>query len=758
MERKRAFPEKPARVRAPPMNQDSSFDLLPPTLREALLARGFTSLTSVQQAVIDPALKGRDLRISSQTGSGKTVAIGIVLHPLLQRVEATEQTERTDQGACRPTALVVVPTRELAAQVCKELEWFLTDGGARILSVTGGTSIGAELRGLRRGAELVVATPGRLLDHLERGSIDPRGTKAIVLDEADQMLDLGFRDELEKILEKLPSERRTLLVSATFSREVISLASRYQRDAVGVEGTRLGEANVDIAHVVHVISPSQREDVVVNLLLMAPDETTLVFVRTRADGTQLASKLAQLGFAAASLTGDMEQQDRTRTLESFRSGALKTLVATDVAARGIDTDVTRVIHADPPGDADSYTHRSGRTGRAGRKGISIMLIPPAAREHAVRIHRRARVDAKWGPPPSAEEVTEVVDAQLIAALSTDTIATPTQRGGTDKKRLQAIADKLLETNDPAALIARLLERVRFGGLCAPRKIAVVDNRPPASSLARPRFESGQSRMGTPPRHRDSPVGRAPRSSAVSASAKTGAHARFADDSRASRHPEGNFGTSTFGSSAHSRQGGELAAPSRAEVSAPFSTPSPRASVRGSAQLTRVDEGEPAEIPRREIPPSREGKSHVRVEFVPFRVNWGEQQGADARRILAMVCRRGGIRGKDVGAIEIGASESLFEVSNTVAEEFTRSMRRPDPRDPRIRIEPLIRAHRDDVPRGEPPFRGGAARMNGSHSPRRATSEASSKSGNGLRHEEKGVNARKDPQAHNGPRRVRTRQA
>jgi ATP-dependent RNA helicase DeaD len=513
----------------------------------------------VQEAVLAPGLAGRDLRISSETGSGKTVAIGFVLAPLLD-------TASDDAGRGRPRAILIAPTRELAAQVRTELAWLFRDQKLRIVVVTGGTSTRDERRELARGANIVVGTPGRLLDHLKRGAIDPGGVAAVVLDEADQMFDLGFREELEAILGQLPPDRHTHLVSATFPREVMALGERYQKNPVAVEGTRLGEANANIEHVVHIVRQDQRLDALINLLLCEPDEQTLIFVRTRADTSALSRALIEAGFHVAALSGDMEQEDRTRTLAGFRAGTLRVLVATDVAARGLDVpDIGRVIHADPPGDADMYTHRSGRTGRAGRTGESILLVPPGMRARVQNLVRRAKVEVRLEPVPDAREIERRADQRLLEALASDEELVA--------QRVRALADKLLATLRPEELVSRLLARLHHYG----------------------------------------PV------------------------------------------------------PART--------------------ITRV---EPAEVPR-----GRGPRANV---FVPFRINWGQRQGADPRRLLALVCRRGGIRGSDVGAIDIGPLASSFEVKTEVAESFIRAARKPDTRDPRIRIEPVEpRRHRPGRP-------------------------------------------------------------
>jgi ATP-dependent RNA helicase DeaD len=605
-----------------------AFEALSPAIAAALTSRGFTALTTVQEAVLDPALAGRDLRISSQTGSGKTVAVGLVLVAGLEavvkeRAEAAAAAPSAQPGPCRPAALLVAPTRELAAQLQKELSWLYQPIGVRVAAVVGGTSYGGELRSLRTGPLVIVGTPGRLLDHLERGSIDPSAAFSVVLDEADQMLDLGFRDELEAILGKTPTDRRTHLVSATFPREVLSLANRYQRNAADVQGTQRGEANEDITHIAHMVRSGERDAVIVNLLLLNPGERTLVFVRTRADAADIADRLANRGFGARALSGEMEQWERTKTLDAFRNGNISTLVATDVAARGLDVpDVSRVIHADPPNDPEAFTHRSGRTGRAGRKGTSIVLLPPSAREGVGRLFRRARVEATFQPAPTVADVLRAADDRLIAELT----AAPAEDAKEDA-RLRGLADRLLATEDPARLVTALLGRARHTGACAPEVVTPI-------SLTAQRPQSFE--RGGPARGYDN-------------------------------GPRGGYDNGPRGGYDNGPRGGYDNGPRGGYDNGP----------RNQDNGPRGGQGQaPSHAPNH-------------LGFVPFRVTWGERHGADPRRVLALVCRRGGIQGNQVGAIRIGEVESTFEVATPVAAEFAELVRKPDTRDPRIRIEALV---------------------------------------------------------------------
>jgi ATP-dependent RNA helicase DeaD len=469
------------------MTTTDLFEGVPAPLASAMLERGFTDLTAVQRAVLEAECEGRDLRISSQTGSGKTVALGIAL----ARHFLTEPGEAAPGGG--PSGLVVVPTRELAAQVREELRWLYAKIPAlRVEVVTGGTDLGRERRALGAKPGLVVGTPGRLLDHIRSGALDCSAVDHVVLDEADQMFDMGFREELDAIVEALPAERRSHLVSATFPPAVRQLADRFQRDPLRLEGTRLGAANQDIVHVAHLVRPHETYAALVNLLLLGDGARTLVFVRRRVDTTELAEKLASDGFLAAPLSGDLAQGQRTRTLAAFRSGAVPILVATDVAARGIDVpDIATVIHLEPPADAEMYTHRSGRTGRAGRKGRSLLVVPPWAQRRVEWVLSSARVRAEWHPAPTAERVQRSLDKrarrQLRALLEVEA------GSELDEGRI-AQAVELLDGRDPIVVVAALArlatpaparEPMHVSPL-APREEAPRPRRPRGPRFAKPR--------------------------------------------------------------------------------------------------------------------------------------------------------------------------------------------------------------------------------------------------------------------------------
>jgi ATP-dependent RNA helicase DeaD len=420
------------------------FPPLPAPLAAALAAKGYAEPTPVQEAVLAEGTAGRDLLVSAQTGSGKTVAFGIALAPDLLG-------DAVRMGPPRvPLALAIAPTRELALQVQQELGWLYAGAGARVVACVGGTDPRAERRQLDMGAHIVVGTPGRLRDHLERGTLELGELRAVVLDEADEMLDMGFRDELEAILDVTPATRRTLLFSATIPKEIGELARRYQRDALRIAATGEGGAHRDITYQAVVTGPRDAERALVNVLRWH-EERAIVFCATRAAVTRLHGNLTERGFSVVALSGELSQAERNRALQALRDRRAQICVATDVAARGIDLpDLGLVVHAELPRDKETLLHRSGRTGRAGRKGAAVLLVPATRRRIAERLLAGARVQAEWGPPPSAEKimsrdgerlVAEAVAAAEAAAAEPDAIALG--RAVIEKHGAEAVAAALL---------------------------------------------------------------------------------------------------------------------------------------------------------------------------------------------------------------------------------------------------------------------------------------------------------------------------
>ena len=434
----------------------SVFENVSPPLARALEARGFEALTAVQLAVLAPEVQNSDLVVSAQTGSGKTVAFGLTLANTLLSGEDKLQ------AAAAPLALIIAPTRELAMQVRGELEWLYAPTGGRIASCVGGMDMRDERRALGHGAHIVVGTPGRLVDHIRRGSLDMQQIRAVVLDEADEMLNLGFREELEFILEAAPAERRTLMFSATMPRAIEKLAQTYQRDAVRVNTASAQRQHADIEYRALMTAAHDTENAIFNVLRYHDATNAIVFCGTRAAVTRLESRLSDRGLSVVALSGELSQSARTHALQALRDHRAQVCVATDVAARGIDLpDLELVVHADLPKNTEGLLHRSGRTGRAGRKGASVLIVPYPARRRTERLLSDARIEAHWGEPPSADDIRRRDDERLLG----DALL----QAGPDKSE-QSIVRALLEGHEPAQIAAAFVRLYRKGQ-AAPEDLA-----------------------------------------------------------------------------------------------------------------------------------------------------------------------------------------------------------------------------------------------------------------------------------------------
>ncbi|MBX9455033.1 MAG: DEAD/DEAH box helicase [Rhizobium sp.] len=409
----------------------TQFEGIEQPLGVALAKRGYSELTPVQKAMLAPELRDADALVSAQTGSGKTVAFGLAIASTL--LDGKARLPR----AQAPMALAIAPTRELAMQVARELTWLYEEAGATIATCVGGMDARDERRALERGVHIVVGTPGRLRDHITRRSLDLSGLRAVVLDEADEMLDLGFREDLEFILDASPTERRTLMFSATVPKSIATLAQNYQRNAIRIATQSEQRQHIDIEYRALPVAPSDRDNAIVNVLRYYEAQNAIIFCNTRAAVNHLTARLHNRGFTVVALSGELSQNERTHALQAMRDGRARVCIATDVAARGIDLpNLELVIHADLPTNPDTLLHRSGRTGRAGRKGVSALVVPTSARRKAERLLQMAKLQVEWAAPPSADEVNARDDERL---LNDEVFASP-------------IVDKEREAID--ALIAR----------------------------------------------------------------------------------------------------------------------------------------------------------------------------------------------------------------------------------------------------------------------------------------------------------------
>jgi len=556
------------------MSEILSLEQAPVGLGAALRNAGFESFTAIQQAVLQPELEGRDMRISSQTGSGKTVALGLLLAPSVAIAAATSRPRKSRKSRpAAPVALLIAPTRELAGQLGRELRWLYAPLGARVLVVTGGTSVMQERSQLSSLPHVVIGTPGRLLDHLRAGAMTLDHLKTIALDEADEMLDMNFEEELDGILGFAPDARRTHLVSATFPRAVVRLADRLQQDPVSVQGTALGKANADIEHLVMHVRQADRFNAAINVLLRYPEDKTLLFVRTRTETVRLADELSAAGLAARALNGEMTQRERTATFTQFRNGTVRYLVATDVAARGLDVqDIARVIQVDLPDNADVFTHRSGRTGRAGRRGTNVLFAAARAGFRVKSTLRSAGVDARLVPIPTPEEIFAAADERTGESFLRDLASQSDAPDG----RAKDLAERLLAEHSPTELVACLLKRESERTQGSPKRVR--DDAKPTRHERKPQMAGARSQSGKRPR---------------------------------GMRPQG--------------------------------------------------------------------------DFITFQVSWGGEAGADTRKLLAMVCRRGDVSSEVVGAIRVSPKSSTVDVLASEAPRFERAVARPDKRNPRAQF-------------------------------------------------------------------------
>jgi ATP-dependent RNA helicase DeaD len=427
---------------SPEQNLTSPIANIHPALSISLADKGYSQLTPVQLAMTDAALGEADLLVSAQTGSGKTVAFGIAIAPtLLGRKNSFEK-------AAAPLGLIIAPTRELAIQVQRELEWLYAAAKVTIATSVGGMDIRNERRALERGAHLVVGTPGRLRDHITKGALDLSAIRAVVLDEADEMLDLGFREDLEFILGAAPEVRRTLLFSATVRRGIAELAKTVQKNAVRVATTASSEQHADIEYQLMLVRRDERELAIINTLLDSDSKSALVFCHTREAVRHLTARLSNRGFSVVSLSGEMAQSERSNALQSMRDGRAHVCVATDVAARGIDLpNLDLVVHADVPSNPETLLHRSGRTGRAGRKGICVLIVPENKRSAAQRVLSFAKLTATVRAAPGIAEIEARYRRRILDA------ATSSEQ---PKGEEAAFVAELLDTVGPQRIAAAFL--------------------------------------------------------------------------------------------------------------------------------------------------------------------------------------------------------------------------------------------------------------------------------------------------------------
>jgi ATP-dependent RNA helicase DeaD len=570
---------------------------LPAPVVAALAARGIETPTPIQSQVFAPAAAGKDVLAQSRTGSGKTLAFGL---PLFGRLDAKEPV---------PQMLVLTPTRELAVQVAKELESPARLLGLSVVSVIGGGSYRDQIRGFKR-SQIVVGTPGRLIDHIEKGTLQLGAARAIVLDEGDEMLDMGFLEEITKILEAFPAGSQRLLFSATVPPAMKRVIANYLRDPVHIRTESAQTAHADITHVFYEVRATDRYAALANLLLHEPIERALVFTQTKAESSDLAARLSQDGLAAMFLNGDLSQDQRTQVMEAFRAGRANLLIATDVAARGIDVQgISHVIQYTLPGSAETYTHRSGRTGRAGVPGVAVAIVSRHEYAKAQRIAYHGHFEPLWRKVPNQKEIEKVRAKRLREQIMGADAPSP---------RAVRIASELLgEGADAADIVARLVERLHAAGHPGYNLEPLVEynkrDQKPAGKFGKPPFE------------------------------KRGRFERSERPERGERFERGErpaFPPRPERKEFEDRAAGEVA---------------PAAGwVKESPVRKRFEQGPPGERTQFR---KRESESGM----VRYKVPLGARHRLTPGSLIQSLCRSTGLKGADFGRIDVQTNYSFFDV-------------------------------------------------------------------------------------------------
>lgn len=409
---------------------------------EAVEAKGFTVPSPIQAACIPILLRNeKDIIGRAQTGTGKTAAFGLPIIDLL------------DEENRSPQAIVITPTRELALQVANEIISFKGKKRLQVCAVYGGANMREQLRDLSKGVHIVVGTPGRIMDHIQRGSLDLSGITHVVLDEADEMLDMGFRDDIESILRSTPENNRMLLFSATMPPEIRDIARKFMGEYEEIAVQKKDIANASIEQLYYDVYERDKLEALVRIMETQKDFYGIIFCQTKLDTDSVANKLIERGYGAEALHGDVSQHQRERILAKFKKKSINILVATDVAARGIDVnDLTHVINYALPQDPESYVHRIGRTGRAGKKGIAISLISPPDFRKLSTIKRIVKTEIKKGTLPGVQEVINSKLDHLKTAITGSIEA-----GGLEKYLVTA--EEMLAFSTPEDVVAALLKQL-----------------------------------------------------------------------------------------------------------------------------------------------------------------------------------------------------------------------------------------------------------------------------------------------------------
>ncbi|HEU4663215.1 MAG TPA: DEAD/DEAH box helicase [Dokdonella sp.] len=596
----------------------------------ALAEVGYETPSPIQAATIPPMLEGRDVLGQAQTGTGKTAAFAL---PVLSRI---------DLAKTKPQALVLAPTRELAIQVAEAFQRYAAKmPGFHVLPIYGGQSYGPQLGGLKRGVHVVVGTPGRVIDHLERGSLDLSQLTTLVLDEADEMLRMGFIDDVEKVLQKTPEARQVALFSATMPAPIRRIAQTYLRDPVEVRIAAKTTTAANIRQRYWYVSGLQKLDALTRILEAEPFEAMIVFTRTKSATEELAQKLQARGFDAAAINGDIVQAQRERLIQQLKDGKLDILVATDVAARGLDVErISHVLNYDIPTDTEAYVHRIGRTGRAGRSGEAILFVAPREKRMLMAIERATRQPIAEMQLPSVEAVNDQritkFKQRISDALGSDDL-------GVYRQLVESFEQ---EHNVPAVEVAAALARL-------------VQGEQPLLLAPPPRMERAFAREGERERRpRDGDRHGGPRAHAATPFPRKGEHAaapRAAD--RADAGSQGEHDART------------LPRDERTHDAARTGTRPPRSHHReehdARAHRAAHDHGA-----------TRERAPHVpEPGFETFRIEVGHAHGVKPGNIVGAIANEAGLDSKHIGRVDIRDDHSLVDLPSGMPAEIFKHLKK-----------------------------------------------------------------------------------
>ncbi|GAB3383370.1 DEAD/DEAH box helicase [Lysobacter fragariae] len=600
---------------------------LPEPLLKALADVGYESPSPIQAATIPPLLAGRDVLGQAQTGTGKTAAFAL---PILARIDPAQQ---------KPQALVLAPTRELAIQVAEAFQKYAHHlPGFHVLPIYGGQSYTPQLASLKRGVQVVVGTPGRVIDHLNRGSLDLSQLRCLVLDEADEMLRMGFIDDVEAVLKKIPETRQVALFSATMPPQIKRIAQTYLRDPVEVAIKTTTTTAANIRQRYWAVSGVNKLDALTRILEAEPFDAMIVFSRTKLGTQELADKLSARGISAAAINGDLDQKARERTIQQLKDRRIDVLVATDVAARGLDVErISHVLNYDIPYDTESYVHRIGRTGRAGRKGEAILFVAPRERGMLRAIERATRQPIEPMALPSVETVNEQRVSKFLGRITT----------ALESSELSMFRDLIeryeREQNVPAVEIAAALAKLVQGEMPLLLQATAQQLRPHREDVGfeRPGFDRPgfEDRYGS-----DRPSADRGRS---------GADRKSFDKPRPKFEPRED-------------------APPRATES--WSAPADTQPARAGNGHNEAESFFDDDAPRAPRPP-REPRAAPEAGMETFRIEVGHRHGVKPGNIVGAIANEAELESRYIGRIDIRDEFSLIDLPEGMPREVMEHLKR-----------------------------------------------------------------------------------